>query len=119
MNFTNLYNTGICLLFVYMITFPFAHSESYFTDYPHIDTKFAPGFSEVKFNNIQPGFTKNDVLNILGEPLEKHEADEWSRWSYSTDGKCQWLCDLAWISYEINFDNEGKIKNKERRINYN
>jgi hypothetical protein len=43
--------------------------EAVFPLYPLIDTKLPPGFSLEKFENIQIGMTKNEVLKILPPPI--------------------------------------------------
>jgi hypothetical protein len=107
--------SAIFLLFSsYIATYFLTHSENYFTFYPLIDTNLASGFSQAKFDTIQPGMDKNEVLKILGEPLGNYKLS--SDWSYSSDGKCGWLCDLAWISYKLHFNDEGKVIHKEQRI---
>jgi len=45
--------------------------ESYYAPNPAIDTVFAPGYSEEKFAMIRSGDSHEDVLALLGEPLER------------------------------------------------
>ncbi|WP_199328921.1 hypothetical protein [Coleofasciculus sp. FACHB-1120] len=88
------------------------HTESYFQPYPLIDTKLPSGFSEEKFSSIQLGIKKDEILKIL--PAPEHSIER-NNWSYGVDGAAPWG-DFAWISFEMSFDEEGKVIGKKRYV---
>jgi outer membrane protein assembly factor BamE (lipoprotein component of BamABCDE complex) len=83
--------------------------ESYCLIYPGIDTHYTQGFSQRKFAKVQPGMTKAEVLNLLGEPIGGPEAVASSHWSYTRDGKCRWA-DWAWLGREIVFADDRVVE---------
>lgn len=48
-------------------------------------THFAAGYSDRTFSSIRPGMTTNEVLRILGEPLDRKTWSQWPEgyWNYS------------------------------------
>lgn len=51
------------------IFFNIYYVEGVFPFYPLIDTKLPPGFSQAKFENIQVGMTKTEVLKAVPPPI--------------------------------------------------
>ncbi|RYD59335.1 MAG: hypothetical protein EOP56_00270 [Sphingobacteriales bacterium] len=88
----------------------FALGESYDPFRPDIDTKFAPGFSQLKFDSIHPGMDSTVVLNILGKPIYTYGDSVTTQWSYSSDAKCK-CYDLAWLTKVIILQ-DGKVIDK-------
>ncbi len=118
-----IFGSSIILLILYVCTYMYTHTESYFSLYPTLDTVLPPEFSETDFNNITLGMTRTKVLELLGNPLHRNlessgnsDLMSQSTWSYGNDGRCSLLCDLAWIQYQINFDPEGKVTAKKRTV---
>jgi outer membrane protein assembly factor BamE (lipoprotein component of BamABCDE complex) len=96
------------------LTFPF---------YPLIDTRLPSGFSQAKFESIQLGMTKTEILKILPAPVPRKEyKEEWSidddTWYYGQDGACL-FGDFAWFEFVIFFDEEGKVSGKYYDIHRN
>ncbi len=76
MNYIYRYITSFIFLFSLSIALVFGwkfftsyYVEAVFPLYPLIDTKLPPGFSLEKFESIQIGMTKNEVLKILPPPI--------------------------------------------------
>jgi hypothetical protein len=119
--------------------------ENYFSPYPYIDTKVTKNFSWGKYNKITIGMSMNEVRTILGEPFVVwdwiptesvpnlksgtistssdsgfmgYNGSVEKCWEYSKDGRFK-LWDFAWISINVCFDAENKVKNKNEFINYN
>lgn len=81
--------------------------------YPTIDTTFAKGYSEAKFQMIQTTWTAERVVQEIGQPLHKYERDEGGEsWWYSQDGACS-FGDFAWLGRAVVISNNvvvGKIE---------
>jgi hypothetical protein len=99
--------------------------ETYFSPYPYISTKFSPGFSLKKYNQVQNGMSKDEVRKLLGIPFEEssgpwhaplksgeilENCDE-----YSTEGG--WW--FAWIVINVCYDIDEKVYGKNELIMYN
>jgi hypothetical protein len=72
MKYINIFIYLLHLFIVLVFGWQFLNSyygEAVFPLYPLIDTKLPPGFSLEKFENIQIGMTKNEVLKILPPPI--------------------------------------------------
>jgi hypothetical protein len=127
--------TGITVgVFIFLILlFPrFIPPESYFVLYPSIDTEYAPDYTEEKFDEIQIGMSKDEVINMLGEPFIEDSTKNLDGvdlgfrypdgtteiWSYTGDGAC-WFADLAWLGRWVYFDKNGKVTAKNKSIHYN
>jgi hypothetical protein len=97
--------------------------ERLFPFHPLIDTKLPPGFSQAKFESIQKGMTKAEVLKILPAPVPRREYDEEGSlsdidWHYGQDGACP-FGDFAWFEFTISFNDEGKVSGKHHEIHRN
>lgn len=88
--------------------------EGYFFPYPAIDTRFAPGYSEQAFQQIQIGMTKEEVLQRLGPPL--NNVGDFV-WIYAEDNAFA-VWDFAWLMREIAFDEHGRVKAKRAEVAY-
>lgn len=84
----------------------------------NLDTSYTPGFTQEKFNTIKLGSTKEDVLQILGEPFYK---EDWKGdravefWQYTKSGKTGDIDVndfVGGIFIKIWFDKGGKVVNK-------
>jgi hypothetical protein len=105
-------------------------SELYLPFNPGIDTVYAAGFSEARFDDVHPGMSAVEVRRLLGPPLHKSAPlyksypprlmTQHSRaveaWSYTGDGACTWG-DFAWLGRYVYFDENGLVTETERRIN--
>ncbi len=84
----------------------------------YIDTEFAEGFTQQKFNGIIRGESVYDFINRIGEPLviDTFKINQGKtlviRYSYSMDGNCRWG-DFAWKSYEVIFDSNMVVIDKK------
>lgn len=112
------------IAFFILILFP----EQYFTPAPAIGTTFAKGYDEARFDQIQPGMSRDEVIALLGDPLEKMTlvgggmmvaleqgerntsmpAGSAEMWSYSQDGGIG-IWDFAWLGRYVYFDDAGKV----------
>jgi outer membrane protein assembly factor BamE (lipoprotein component of BamABCDE complex) len=97
--------------------------EEIFPFYPLIDTKLPPGFSQAKFESIQKGMTKAEVLKILPTPVPRREyGEEWSisdkDWYYGQDGACL-FGDFAWFEFTISFNDKGNVSKTHYEIHRN
>jgi hypothetical protein len=92
---------------------------------PWIDTRCAPGFTERGFDSISNGMSKEQVRELLRQPLGTNEVrQEWypyfkaesvEEWYYTSDGKCRWA-DWAWLGRYICFSSNGTVTEKLKVI---
>jgi hypothetical protein len=90
-------------------------TEGYCMVWPSIGTEYAPGYSASGFAKVQPGMTREKVVSLIGEPLQKgrggvgpsesgnvapHRNDE--VWHYSNDSSALGG-DWAWLSRNVAF----------------
>jgi len=82
---------------------------------PYIDTHFAEDYSPEKFDQIELGMTKNEVIKIIGKPLytgSGYYDSLITNYHYTGDGKLlskrkpgeQKYDDFAWYRSTIGFD---------------
>ena len=92
--------------------------EGYNIFNPYIDTKFAENYSPNKFDLITNDFTKDEVLKLIGKPLNTYEDDfdKQTEFIYTGDGflsdksnRKYFINDFAWYRSSIYFDGKGKI----------
>ena len=103
---------GFALLYIY------SHGEQYCFLFPSIDTVYAKNFSDNGFKRIECGMSKEEVLKIVGNPLEITRYKNEEIYFYSKDGACHLggfkYADFAWIEYSVIFKDELVIdKNKK------
>jgi len=122
------YSTSfICLVlallggWIFLATY---YQELTFPFYPLIDTRLPSGFSQAKFESIQLGMTKTEVLKILPAPVPRKEYKEkWNidddTWYYGQDGAAPLFGDFAWFEFKIDFNEKGKVSGKSYEINRN
>ena len=79
--------------------------EGYFFPYPAIDTQFTAGYSEEGFQQIRPGMTKQEVLNLIGPPIN---STTHPHWKYSDDNAFPFW-DFAWLVRGVTFDDDGNV----------
>jgi hypothetical protein len=112
--------SALCLLLILAVS----GGERYCVFWPSIDTRYAAGYSERGFERVQVGMSEDEVVALIGRPLEthafwKHPAyKQWGQmvWSYTQDGAAPWG-DWAWLSREVIFRN-GRVAQKVRWIYY-
>jgi|SRR3990167_10052880 len=95
----------ISILFI-LLTIAYTRSELRFIFFPEIDTTYATEFTHEKFESIKQDMDKDEVLDILGQPLYKSNN---SCWHYSTDGKLWPYADFSYFDYVICFKDENVI----------
>lgn len=97
--------------------------EGYVFFDPYIDTWFAPGYRPELERRIHLGQTMQEVLDILGDPLSRHQMikkDDGSTIFYYTNdgGHDRYLGidhrdprhkDFAWHRFGVVFDNTGTV----------
>ncbi|MBD1903709.1 hypothetical protein NDI44_27355 [Trichocoleus sp. DQ-A3] len=121
-------NGFTCFIVVFILLSGWNFLGSYYLErpfpfYPLIDTKLPAGFSQAKFESIQNGMTKAEVLRILPAPVPRREYDEeWSisdnDWYYGQDDACL-FGDFAWYEFRIYFNDEGKVIRRYYEVHMN
>lgn len=92
---------------------------------PYIDTEFAENYTPKKFDSILMNLTKEEVINILGEPLYTNTWKNEIRFMYTRDSylskkskiKCL-IGDFAWYRSNIYFNTKGVITRIDKGWNY-
>ncbi|NJO76995.1 MAG: hypothetical protein HC833_26710 [Leptolyngbyaceae cyanobacterium RM1_406_9] len=103
--------------FLVLVAFLWTRSESYFPLNPTIDTQLAEGFSEELFRQVEPGMAKAEVAVMLsGSPEPESTFWKETTWQYGSDGGCNGWCDLAWISFSVQFDQAGEVIKTSRQV---
>ena len=98
----------LLLTFAFFALSVYSRMEAYCFFYPGIDTRYAPGYSERKFNQITNGMTAEAVVQLLGTPLFQIPKDDGKEdWGYTLDGKSSWG-DWAWLGRHVVF-RDGKV----------
>lgn len=111
--------TLLCLVVAVVAYLSIGGGEYYCWIWPSIDTRYASGYSERKFRQVEVGMTETQVVALIGRPLGTHRY--WRGhpaykfpgdfvWSYTSDGAAFWG-DWAWLSREIIF-HEGRVVQK-------
>ncbi len=89
--------------------------EMHFPFYPYIDIIFTKDFSWEKFNKVEIGMPKEQVKNILGEPLDEHNYGSndpnYICGRYSTDGKLWPYADFSYYLVQTCFK-DGVVESK-------
>ena len=64
-------------VFLFLLSVPMILFVLVFVDFPNIygNTVFSANYSEIAFSRIKPGMDEEDVVRMIGEPLEKREFD--------------------------------------------
>lgn len=102
-------------------------TERYCIIWPGIGTHFAAGYTERGFARIQRGMSKQQVQQLIGQPLstghncapsgwDRLEPDD-ETWTYSSDGSSHQGGDWAWLSREVVF-RSGRVTQTVRWIYY-
>ncbi len=92
------------LIFIYL----YSRSSLGFPFYPYIDTIFAKNFTFEKFDSVKMGMSKEEVLEIMEEPMLKSNPGN-ECWWYSGDGKLWPYVDFSWYQYLICFKEDKVI----------
>lgn len=100
------------------ISYGWCYTESYCFFLPSIDTKFAEGYSEEKFQNIHNGMTIEKVILLLGSPLETitNKDSKVATLYYSQDGAAP-FGDFAWLGRVVLIKN-GLVLDKGATVYY-
>jgi hypothetical protein len=104
-----------------------ALSEQYFPLYPAVDTVFADGYDERRFDAIQLGMRGEEVHEALGgafsfyrvSPLTHPGVPPGSTYvlGYSHDGGCAWG-DFAWLGRYVYFDAANRVTGTAKAIHH-
>lgn len=71
------------------------------------NTEYSPNYSDQAFRKVKKGFSKDEVLNIIGEPLEKNIFDLKEYWYYARSPS-----DTHYKVRILAFNLDGKIQRK-------
>lgn len=93
--------------------------------YPYVSTQFKKDFNKYTYwNEVKDGQSKEQVLNLLGEPLsfdtlssnycDNIKYRHYYRMSYSKEDNNQYF-NFAWCAFYIYLDDNFKVVNKEER----
>ncbi|HLP90977.1 MAG TPA: hypothetical protein VK184_20630 [Nostocaceae cyanobacterium] len=106
-----------CVFFIVLPLgfYAYCFTESEFFLNPLIDTQLPPGFTLKKFEQIQPGMTKAQVLKILPPAMEIYTSNNHIVWGYGEDGAAP-FGDFAWFRFEIEFDQQEKVLRTKREV---
>lgn len=91
----------------FVLLWIYGHSESYCVFYPSINTSYAPSYTEKKFDLIKKGMRKEDVLKLIGAPLEEEKMGEsgaklkYSRYVKRWIGRYKWLRRYVILEHEM------------------
>lgn len=111
----------ILLLFIGVFLFGYISTgESYCWFKPYIDTKFAKNYTPQKFEMIKIGMSKNEVYQLIGEPLAIEEVGYnilKKELIYTRDGLLNELAekkgkvgaDFAWYSSNVILNEENQV----------
>jgi outer membrane protein assembly factor BamE (lipoprotein component of BamABCDE complex) len=105
--------TGICCLCLFVLG-SFMLDEGYNPVVPGIDTNFAEGYDEAKFNSIKEGMDTTEVIQLIGRPKFVQSGQAWH---YTSDGKCTWA-DFAWLKRRVMIGRDGKVKGTHASVSY-
>ena len=94
----------------FAIAFAMAPPEGVNLLHPDIDTQFTSGYSEANFKRIQKDMTKNEVVQLLGDPysIQKIE-DDLEQWEFTSDGASK-QGDFAWKGRVVIFKNNRVVE---------
>jgi hypothetical protein len=103
------------------------YTESVFVLHPLIDTRLPQGFTQARFDRVQPGMTQAEVLRLIPPPDGSSPdfcasdgtfcSAEGDTWSYGSDGACVFW-DFAWFQLTVQFDQNGRVIKKTQRAFY-
>lgn len=100
------YWRGLAALLVAAIAFIII-PESYFYPYPLIDTIRSEKFSQRKFDQLRPGMSKAEVVNLIGEQRGDYPSvgsDGTYCERVTSDGAFK-IWDFAWLNANVCYDN--------------
>jgi hypothetical protein len=110
---TSLFIACLLIWTIYLYT----HMGAYCFFRPDIDTIFACGYSDEKFDRLGEGASAAEVRRLLGEPLaESHDLDGATVWWYTAHGKCTWG-NFAWLGRAVRI-RAGVVVDKIKRVQY-
>lgn len=113
-----IYITSLFIAFLLAWTiYLYTHMGAYCFFRPDIDTFYAGGYSEDKFDRVGEGAPTGEVRRLLGEPLaESRELDGATVWWYTAHGKCTWG-NFAWLGRAVRI-RAGVVVDKIKRVQY-
>ena len=86
--------------------------ESHFYPYPLIDTVRSEKFTEQKFELIQSGMSKTEVINLIGEQRGDYpsvSADGLERCERVTGDGALKVWDFAWLNANVCYDKNDRV----------
>ncbi|MCG8574426.1 MAG: outer membrane protein assembly factor BamE [Flavobacteriales bacterium] len=120
----------IISLFIILIAwFGFFGPERYYVFDPYIDTEMAPDYTPEKFDKVQLGMNKSEIIRIIGPPLfsriDTTEGMIIETFDYTNDGKILhqkmpwYMCnDYAWYRSTIEFNSDNQAININKGWSY-
>lgn len=119
----------IIAIVVLMMWFAFLGPEQYYIFNPYIDTKMASNYSPEKFDQLEIGMDKSDVIDLIGSPLyakiDTLDNLTFERFYYTGDGKISnqkmpWYMfnDYAWYRSTVTFDSDQKLIDIDKGWSY-
>ena len=97
---------GAIVAFFIALAVTYCHCEMYCFWNPSIDTVYAKGFDEARFEQIRIGMTLHEVNASMCEPLGVWtNKDGCIRLWYTSDGKCR-FGDFAWLARGVVVSND-------------
>ncbi|WP_272120367.1 MULTISPECIES: outer membrane protein assembly factor BamE domain-containing protein [Spirulina] len=104
-------------IFIFAAWYVFFGVESYFFLWPSIDTQYSENYNEENFNKITIGMPKNEVDQLMGEPLSIYQIEDGTAiYSYSSDARLK-ILDFAWFGRSVIF-RDNKVIEIEKEIYY-
>ena len=100
----------IIFLFLLLTFFLYSHLESLNHLYPLIDTSFAKYFNVYNIDKIQKYMKEDEIVSLLGDPLEIRKHNENIIYQFTQDGKSI-IGDWAWLEVYVIFE-DGKVIEK-------
>ena len=78
-----LYSSSVIVFNMYKYRYDFQDALWRYIYSFESETKFAGGFSEKKFAKIKNGMTEDEVMSLLGKPLQRNCHEYGCNWIYS------------------------------------
>jgi len=100
----------IIFLFLLLTFFLSSHLESLNHWYLLIDTSYAKNFNVYNIDKIQKDMKEDEIVSLLGDPLEIRKYNEKTIYQFTQDGKSI-IGDWAWLEVYVIFA-DGKVIEK-------
>ncbi|MCB9198196.1 MAG: hypothetical protein H6600_07045 [Flavobacteriales bacterium] len=123
--FLSILSTTIIVLVILVMWFAFLGPEQCYFLNPYIDTNMASNYSPEKFDQLEIGMKKSEVIDMIGTPLYS-QIDTLDNliieiFYFTCDGKLlnqkmPWYMynDYAWYLSSVTFDADNKVINIDK-----